>query len=361
MTRFFYTLFIIISFISCNNKSNNTDSTSPTDNKSSNAKQNEFWQKLVMNEVPDGKGGVAAIIPLPADWKLNTNGVSISGPNGIKVTDFPAHSFMINYNQSLQYAYANTQMRALPSIEQLIQEDFIPAMASKGYEYIKSYEIPEISKMDKWYSDQLFKAMPSTTIAKAFGSDWKDKSGKLFFLLIHVNASETQDMQNWYYMSSLLEADDDVFESAKKSYIFALSNMRYNLEPIMAYNREEAQRVGQNWSAFNQRMAANQAAFESSQRAHVNKSEAINAAIMSGWKSSNAASDKNHEQFIDMIREETNVQNNETGTTYKVQEGTNQYWMNSNGEYIGSNQQNYNPNLDENMNEQKWQELQRIK
>jgi predicted oxidoreductase (fatty acid repression mutant protein) len=33
--------------------------------------------------------------------------------------------------------------------------------------------------------------------------------------------------------------------------------------------------------------------------------------------------------------------------------GANQYWMNSNGEYIGTQLQNYNPNLDDNMNEQR--------
>lgn len=366
MTRFFCTLFIVASFISCNNNKTETaaDGTTQTtaDNSSSSEnKPNGFWQKLVMNDIPDGKGGVAAIIPLPADWKMNTEGAVLAGPNGIRVKDYAGQSFMVNYDQNLNYAYSQTKMRSMPNIEQLIQEDFIPTLGNQGLDYVKSYEIPEISKMDKWYSDQLFKAMPSQSFAKAFGSEWKDKSGKPYFVLIHVNASETQQMQNWYYMYSILEADADAYEGAKKAYIFALANTRYNLEPIMAYNKAEAQRVGQNWAAFNQRMAANQAAFESSQRAFVNKSEAINDAIMSNYKAIDAASDKNQEQFVDMIREETNVQNTQTGQTYKVQEGANQYWMNNNGEYIGTKLQNYNPNADENMNEQKWQELQRVR
>lgn len=362
MTRLCYILFIAVCLMSCNNNPSTTNgdaSQTSGENASSNNKQNGFWQKLVMHEIPDGKGGVAAILPLPAEWKLNVDGASVAGPNGVRVTDFPAKSFMMNYNQSLQYAYSKTPMRALPGIEQLIQEDFVPSGLNRNLQYIKSYELPEISKMDKWYSDQLFKAMPSQSNIKAYGSDWKDASGKQYFLLIHVNASESQDMQTWYYMASLLEADADAFESAKKSYIFALANTRYNLEPIMAYNREEAQRVGQNWAAFNQRMAANQAAFEANQIAHVNRTNAINDAIMSNYKANDAASDKNQEQFVDMIREEAKVQNTETGQTYKVQEGANQYWMNNNGEYIGTKSNTYNPNLDENMNEQKWQELKR--
>jgi hypothetical protein len=35
--------------------------------------------------------------------------------------------------------------------------------------------------------------------------------------------------------------------------------------------------------------------------------------------------------------------------------------MNSDGEYIGSDLQGYNPNRDENLNEQRWQELQEVR
>ena len=129
----------------------------------------------------------------------------------------------------------------------------------------------------------------------------------------------------------------------------------------MAYNQEEAKRVGQSWAAHNERMIRNQAAFEASQRAHVNRSNAINEAIMTGWRERNAASDRNQEQFIDGIYERTNVVDPSTDQWYKVAAGANQYWMNSNGEYIGTDLQDYNPNLDENMNEIRWQELKELK
>lgn len=108
-------------------------------------------------------------------------------------------------------------------------------------------------------------------------------------------------------------------------------------------------------------MAQNQANFEASQRAHVNRTNAINDAIMSGWQQRNAASDKQQEQFLDVINERTNVVDASTGQKYKVSSGSNQYWMNSNGEYIGTQHHDYNPNLDDNMNNQKWQELQEVK
>jgi hypothetical protein len=161
-------------------------------------------------------------------------------------------------------------------------------------------------------------------------------------------------------MCTGLQAEPAHFARAKKQLIFALSNTRYNLQPIMAYNQQEAQRVGQSWASHNQRMMQNQANFEASQRAHVNKSNAINDAIMSGWKERNAASDRSQEQFLDVINERSNVVDPTTGQGYKVASGANQYWMNSNGEYIGTELHDYNPNLDENMNEVKWQELKEL-
>ncbi len=360
---------IVIILTSCNNNSKTTNTDGTTTDSLGNKiisekgkeQSNSFWEKLVMIEISDGKGGVAATIPMLSSWKFINGG--IAGPNGIKITDFRGGNYMVNYDQSMQQIYnqSGQQMRELPSIDQLIQEDFIPWANNRGLQFVKSYEIPEVGKIDKWYSDQLYKAMPSRSDVKAYGIDWKTNDGKPYFVIVHVNASNTQNMQNWYYFYSGLEADPEYFETAKKQYIFSLANTRYNLEPIAAYNKAEMQRIGQNWAAFNQRMAQNQSTFEANQRAFVNKSDAINDAIMSGWKASNASSDKQQEQRIDGIYERTNVQNTETGQTYKVQEGSNQYWMNNNEEYIGTQLQGYNPNSDENMNEQKWQELQRMK
>jgi len=365
---------ISLAFIvaACNNSKTKTTENGSSVESAGNNNQSEknssaangYWQKLVMNEIGDGKGGIAAIIPFPAGWKLgNAGGAAITGPHGIKVTDFPLQSFMMNYNQNLQQAYAagGQQMREMPGIEQLIQEDFVPWGNNRGLQFVKHYEIPEVGKMDKWYSDQLFKAMPSRSEVTAIGTEWKTKEGNPYFLLIHLNASSSQAMQNWSYYASGLEAEPEYFEAATKQYIFGLANIRHNLEPIMAYNREEAQRVGANWAAFNQRMAQNQASFEASQRAFVNKSNAINDAIMSGWRERNASSDVQQAQTIDGIYERTNVQDGSTGKTYKVAEGANQYWMNSNGEYIGTQLQGYDPNQDKNMNEVNWQELKRVK
>ena len=326
-----------------------------------------FWEKMRMNEMRDQNGMVAATIPFPASWKIiqgdGKGKPSITGPNGIKVTDFPLQSFMNNYNQSLQQTYIQSgqQMRAMPGVEQLIQQDFVPWAANQGLAFVRYYEIPEISLIDRWYSEQLYKALPSRAEIAVIGTEWKSNEGKPYFLLVHLNVSTSEAMQNWYYIASGLEAEPAYFDAAKKQYIFGLANTRYNLEPIMAYNQQEAQSAGRSWAAHNQRMAQNRANFEASQRAFVNKSNAINDAMMSGWRERNATSDRQQERIIDGIHERSNVQDPSTGEKYKVDAGSNQYWMNSNGEYIGTKLNDYDPNLDVNMNGQKWKELKEIK
>lgn len=338
-----------------------------TSTKEKQGQSNGFWEKLVIKEFRDNSGTVIASMPFPSNWNFigapGKGEPSITGPSGLKVTDFPAQSFMDNYNSGLQQTYyqSGQQLRSMPGIEQLIQEDFVPGFAKEGFQLVRHYEIPEVSKVDKWYSDQLYKAMPSRTEITAIGTEWKSEDGRPYFMLIHLNVSTNETMQNWYYASAGLEAEPAYFERAKKQYIFALANTRYNLQPIMTYNQQEAQGVGQSWAAHNQRMARNQAAFEANQRAHVNKTEAVNDAIMSGWRARNAASDRSQERAIDGMYERSNVVDQTTGQTYKVAAGSNQYWMNSNGEYIGTQLQDYNPNLDDNMNEQRWRELKEAK
>lgn len=165
----------------------------------------------------------------------------------------------------------------------------------------------------------------------------------------------------WSYFCSSLEAESGHYERAKKQLIFGIANAHYNPEPIMAHNKTEMQKTNQSWAAFNQRMAANQAAFQAQQRDFVNRSNAINEPIMNGWKERDAASDAAHERFVDVITERTHTVNTATGTQQKVESHYNQYWMNSEGKYISTNSHDYDPNLDERLNNQRWDKLKEVK
>jgi hypothetical protein len=288
---------------------------------------------------------------------------TLTGPNNIKVIDFPLQSFIHTSDPQMQQVYirGGQRLRPMPGIAQLIQKDFVPWAAGQGLEFVRHYEVPEVSRIDKWYNDQLYKAMPSAIEIKAIGSEWKHASGNSFFLLTHLNVSNGGNLQIWSYYSSGLQAEKAHFETAKKQLLFGLANARYNQEPIMEYNRAEAQRVGKSWEEHNRRMAKNRAAFEASQRAFVNRSSAINESIMRNWNERNAASDKAHEQFVDVIAERTKVIDPSTARIHKVEGFSNQYWMNRDGEYFGTDNPYYDPNRDENMNQESWQKLKEVR
>lgn len=327
-------------------------------------KPSGYWERLTMQPFTDSQGMVFVELPLPSSWKVVRNPrqgePTITGPSGTKVFDFPLRSFTHVNDPRLLQSYQNTgrPLRRMPGIAALIQQDLVPFFGNMGLRFIRHYEIPELSKIDQWYNDQLFKAVPGTNKCTAVGSDWENAAGEPHFLVTHLMVGDTAQMHLWSYWSSGLQADKAHFPTAKKQLVFSLANARYNPQKIAAFNQSEAQKAGKSLAEFNQRMAANQAAFEAHQRAHVNRSNAINDAIMSGWRERNAASDKAHERFIDTINEKTNVVDPSTGQRYKVDSGSNHYWMNSDGKYISTDKPAYDPNLDENLNRENWQKLQ---
>lgn len=338
---------------------------SPKSNKNTTNQTNNNWQKLEMVALKDSKGQVIAQAPYPSTWNLK-RGVkqgepSITGPNGIKVVDQPATTYVYPYDAYTQQLYyqSGQQMRPFPGVESLVMGDFVPELQRQGWTFVKWYEVPEVAKIDKWYNDQLYQATPTKTDVMAIGTEWKNSDGSPAFIITHLMVSNSEFMQTWYYFSSVLKADKAHFENARKQYIFSMANTRYALEPIMQYNQMEAQKIGQSWAAHNKRMAQNQAAFEQQQRDFVNRSNSINEGIMSGWNDRNASSDRQHQKTIDGIWEQENATNTSTGQQYKTSIHYNNYWMNSSGQYLSTNQNDYNPNLDENLNNQNWDRLQK--
>lgn len=322
------------------------------------------WEQLVMQPFHDDKGQVMVELPMPATWKIakaaKRGEPTIVGPHNVKVIDFPLQSFIYTHNPQLQgtYRQAGQRLRSMPKWEEILQQDIVPWATGQGLTLLRSYEIPEITRIDKWYNDQLYKAVPMKTHVVAYGVDWTHtETGHRFFMVVHLVGSATAELQTWYYYYSGLQAEKAHFDTARKQLIFALANARYNLSQIADYNRAEAEKAGKSWAAHNDRMARNQAAFEASQRAFVNRSTAAHDSLMRTWNEKNAATDRAHERFIDTITERQNVVNPTTGTRYKVESGPNQYWMNSSGEYISTDNPSYDPNLDKNLNHHNWQEL----
>lgn len=304
-----------------------------------------------------------ARVPLPANWKLDTEPApgepSLVGPGGVKGYDTPFKAFSFPMDKLMRQVYRQNRQkkRRFPSMEKLIEQDFVPEAKKQGKRLIGTQDLPELAKYDERYNSQLYQAVPTKKRFLAVATEWEDEHEEPSLVVIRVYVGQGSGVQNWSYFSHTLEASRGAYEKAKEDLLYALVNTEHNREFIASYNQKEKQKSDEFWRKHRRRMNANQRNFEAQQRAFRERSDATNDAIMQGWRDRNAASDRMHDKTIDSIREEQNVRDPDTGQTYKVEAGSDQYWKNNQGEYIKSDDKFYNPNRDPNVNKQDWTEM----
>ncbi|MGB5348038.1 MAG: hypothetical protein WBN10_00465 [Polyangiales bacterium] len=304
-----------------------------------------------------------ARVPLPGAWKLDTEHApgepSVVGPDGIRGYDTPFKTFSFPLNAlSRQVFRQNKQKkRRFRSMEKVIEEDFVPEEKKQGRHLIRTYEVPELAKYDERYSSQLYEYLPSRKRFMAVATEWEDQNGEPSLILIRLRVSEGQGTQFWSYFSQRLEASRSAYEQAKQDLMYAVLNTEHNLAFIAASNQKEKEKSEAFWRQHRRRLNAQQRNFEAQQRAVVDANNATNDAIMKGWRDRNAASDRMHDKTIDSIRGEQSMRDKNTGQTYKVESGSDQYWKNDQGEYIKSDDKFYNPNRDPNLNKHDWNEM----
>lgn len=320
--------------------------------------------QVKLHSVYDAQAGMVSLkMPLPANWKINSqpgaNAPTITGPNGLQVYDFPPQSFMNVADPQMRQAYAQSgqQLRAMPDINTIIQQDLVPWAKQQGLTFEARYELPEVTRKDTWYQQQLFQAMPSQRQFAAIGTEWKNGQGDKFFLLVHLGQSVGNGMETWFYYCNGLQAEPSYFEEAKQHLIYGYANVQYNPAHIQAYNQREAAKSQQSRAAHNQRMQNNQRAFQASQRAHVEASNSALDSSMASWRRRNDMQDRGHSNYIDSINETTTMVNPSSGQSWEVDAGANNYWMNNDGEYFTTDDYNYNPNVDPGMYDQEWQQM----
>ncbi len=315
---------------------------------------------IVAHKMLDNKNELMGIIPLPSDWIINNKPgkTFLMGPNGINVYNIPMKTFVHSadpmYQQS--YAQAGVKMRQYMDIENLIRQDLVPIAQKEGSKLVRITRAPAIAASDKSFSDMLFKVAPSDNRYEAAISEWIDKKGDPYLIVVHQNAMFMDNFVSWSYYSHAMEAPANVYESAKKILVAGLAGIQYNPRYVDAYNQSESQKASASWAAHNNRMRENQRNFDNWQRNHASTTAAINEASMAAYRSRDASSDRNHNRFLNYIKDENTVTQSGTGQKYQVEAGANEYWMDANGNYVKSNDPNYDPNRDPNNDGRQWQQ-----
>ena len=310
------------------------------------------------NTIDSRNGIVMSRIPLPSSWQKQNGGDYLyTGPNGIKIHGERGGSFIFSKDPQMNQMYQQSGMQVqLPkSIEQVINEGFMEYADKINRKFVRKYPMPQIAAWDKQFDDQLYKSMPSQKTFTVMGLEWRDPDGTSFLTILHHFVSYDQYGGYWGITYSVLEASEGAFDQAKTQYINGLLNQQINPQWLQAVNQKDMQIAQQSNAAHQQRMA-NIKSFGDQNTARFNDRMAAMDQNMASWRANQAASDRNQEQFVDYIYGNTNVSDPNTGQTYKVEAGANQYWMNNQGEYIKSDNSLYNPNLDQNINNQTWTE-----
>lgn len=300
--------------------------------------------KIIFQEVQDTQRNMlVGLMPLPQDWKIHSrigqDQVNISGPNAIKIYAEQGNGFWYSELPGLNQMMANKGHTIKPpmSVENLVKNVLGPALANTGGRLTKQYHHTELQKYAENYDQFTFKSVPMRKEFKAYVTEWEGNDDSKLLFVINYFVSHSQEGIYWGYYANMMEAPKTHFEKAKNDYLYALINRKYNPQWLQTCYMQEAQKAAQRGELHQQRMAALRAEGQ---------------AIIERGKAYSAQVDANHKRFMDAHLERTNVTSG--GQTYQVDAGANEYWINSNGEYISSNNYNYDPNMDTSVNNQNW-------
>lgn len=313
-----------------------------------NKKQKIQSKKIEFKTVKDPQKNMPVyFFPIPSDWTINDSfggqdNILIKGPNNLKIYGDIYNQFFYSsdpyVNQDMQQK--GHKISPLKTAEQVIKETIVPLAKTIGLELIKTYELPKLVTFDKNIDQYIFKYKPEPNkIFDALASEWIDNKGTSTLMILRYGAVADQYQQvTWDYYMQSMDCDTKHFEQAKQDYLYALENTKYNPDWIKSNYLRDAEAS---------------ASLEQIHQKNMGELRAHAEAVFQRNKEYNRTVDRNHDKFMDMQLERTNVITT-AGELYKVDAGSKYYWMNSDGQYISSDNPNYNPNTDPIYNNRSW-------
>ena len=299
-----------------------------------------------------------AHIELPTRWPVKSTpggDWSVESPD-LKVKAMQGATFVYAGGQYGQfYQQGGGQMRAPLAPDQVVMQDLVPNMQRQGGELIGVTDLPAVARADQQGLDGLYSIGQVRKTCRAALSEWR-KGDQRIALVLHWFAFEGSDMTNWGYRITGMQASPRNYEQDKAALVNSLSSVRWDRAYFAAYAQSEQQKEGQSWATHNQRMASNQAAFDAQQRTHRETWGAINDASMGAYNSRMQSMDRMQNATINGIRGEQDAMNPYTGQQGKVEAGYQNYWVNRDGQYFGTNDGMYDPNANSDQVDQ-WQQM----
>ena len=303
------------------------------------------------NSAPRNNGGIKNVaiphsqtgqtvshLPVPTSWRFTKQG--FRGPNGLEAGDIPSACYFSKGNERIV------------SLQEVVNEN-MRSFKQQGVTVTNTFELPRIAQAVKSMHDQLWTISPVQKNYKAVGIECVMNGQKTLWVLTHWT-SRNQFTSGWNLITQKMIANDNYFETAKREFIYALENQRYDNQYVAMHNQREQSRANMSNANFQNRMRSNQAAFEATNRATVNSFNEISDMQMDTWRRNNASQDRMQYKQVEGIWERSTVRDMNNGNLYQVEGQANHYWMDGQGNYVPSNDANWNPNLDNAYNNNTW-------
>jgi hypothetical protein len=351
-------------FIACQNNAQNSNYEGYTQPNGYNAYQTSGnGNALEMKPVSDPRTGrVNCYLPLPASWRLVNSGYGsqgFEGPNGIKVNMMPTETYYYNVDPYVAQASGKSVANPIP-LETIFQQNIVPSIQQQGGRLLKQYALPKIAARNYQLLQQV-SSRSRITDYTVMASDWQQPNGYKSLILITQGMMQSQGGSSWWISLTEVEAPAGSFEQAKEAFLFAQSNWQPDQQTAMAHmsdlrriDRESEARMASSRAAHNAKMRTNEAAFQETQRIHTSTSNDISDMSMQGYWSRSEMQDRMRNKEVNMIREENTMTNPWDNRSLQVQSGYQTYYINSQGDIIGSNDANFNPNVNSNYNHTEW-------
>lgn len=321
---------------------------------------------IEMKPVRDTKTGrILSYIPLPQSWQQVTNAYGnngYEGPNGIKVSSRPTEMYYFNMDPYVAQMTGKQLANPVP-LQTIFQQNIAPAIRQQGGKFIKQYDLPQVAQVNH----RMIQSVLNRSQVQSYqilASEWEQPNGQKSLILVSHMVVHAQGGSSWGVGFTELEAPAAYFEQAKKTYLYGLTNSTVDRNTAMAHaadlnriDREGQQRMAASSAAHQARMRSNEAAFQATQKAHVDASSAVLDMGMKGYQNRSASQDRLRHNEVNMIHEEYTMTNPWDNRSMQIQSGYQNYYINSQGEVIGSNNANFNPNVHRTYNHTEWKRM----
>ena len=301
-------------------------------------------------------GLVSSRYPFPSNWKKSQQpGFIYEGSNNIRISNYASTNFQFTNNQEIAYMWQQQGMQNTPpmSLEQIIQQFYMPVAKETGRTLTKKYPLPEFARSMTIFNNLLFVSVPTQRDIKAYGLEWTDANGISYISALTITISYSEISSSWTFGSQYLEAPNAYFEKAKEAFLYGITNFDTNPQWLRFCNQRDAKRAGQLYQEHLGRMAAINARSTSSKSVSDIYSE-ISDINHKGYLNRSNINSAGHSKVINAISEQSVIGNHDTGEHYNVQSGSKYYWVNNDGLYLGTNNSLYDPRIDNKINKTEW-------